>query len=463
MTTSNTPDLDRLVANVRLYAQLKAENGADGVEDRLVRLETRLRAALGEIMDLEESEEMAGREPNDLPSIRARRPDPERNDRRLRDDALDEAEYRRRLEGALLARSAGCILGSPVEGWTIDEMRDWAQSTGDSFPPAGYWSSVPNPHRLRYQTTLRSRYTADGMDGIPVDDDLVYTALGLLILEEHGPDFTTDSVADAWLKYLPFACTAEDVTLTNLQRGYPAAEAGAVDGAPVLNVSCRMSQQIGAEETARLGNPYVQWIGADIRADPWGYVSPGNPERAAELAYRDAVLSHRRNGIYGAMFFAAAISAAFVVDDPMEALRIGLQEIPADCELARAIDWAFATVSGIRDYAQANAAVTERFPGMHHVHTINNACLTLFGLHIGGTDVSTVISQTVAMGYDNDCTAATAGSIVGAVVGKEGVPTHWTAKFNNTLHTFLKGAESFSIDDVVDRFTAQAALVGASS
>ena len=83
-----------------------------------------------------------------------------------------------------------------------------------------------------------------------------------------------------------------------------------------------------AERAAEKDNPFCEWIGADIRADPWGYLAPGWPEKAAEMAWRDAYLSHRRNGIYGEMFFAAAISAAFTVDHPVEALEIGLTEIP---------------------------------------------------------------------------------------------------------------------------------------
>ena len=68
-------------------------------------------------------------------------------------------------------------------------------------------------------------------------------------------------------------------------------------------------------------------------------MAPGWPERAAAMAYTDAYLSHRRQGIYGEMFFAAAIAAAFAEDDPVAALRIGLTEIPSECTLAKAVRW----------------------------------------------------------------------------------------------------------------------------
>ncbi len=50
-----------------------------------------------------------------------------------------------------------------------------------------------------------------------------------------------------------------------------------------------------------------------------GMYVPGWPRKSAYLAYKDCSINHRRNGVYGAMFMAATISAAFVVDDPMEA------------------------------------------------------------------------------------------------------------------------------------------------
>ncbi len=96
---------------------------------------------------------------------------------------------------------------------------------------------------------------------------------------------------------------------------------------------------------------------------------------------------------------------------------------------------------------------------MNGLHTINNACLVVFGLMLGGTDFTKVISETVAMGMDNDCTAATAGSIAGAIVGKRGIPEHWHRSFNNKIHTYIRGHDVVEISDVVRRYTRQAEVL----
>ena len=426
--------LRELLNGLELYAQLKHEYGAEGVAAQVDAVEDALANALEAVRALPEDPVLAAREPDDLPSIRALRP----AGPRAIWQSFDQAEYRRRLEGALLGRFAGCTLGAPVEFWPVERMAAWAREIGDAFPPVDYWSDIPERHAFRYHTSRTDAYTRDKLDGVPVDDDVTYTLLGLLIAEEYGLDFTTAEVGRAWLRRLPMACTAEHVALENLKRGVPAEQAGATE------------------------NPYCQWIGADIRSDPWGYLAPGLPEKAAAMACRDAYLSHRRNGIYGEIFFAAAIAAAFTVDHPLAAIEIGLTEIPADCALAGDVRWALEMAPRITDYRAARAAVDARFAGMSGVHTNNNACLTIWGLSIGGTDFTRVIGETVAMGLDNDCTAATAGSIAGAIIGREGIPPHWYARFNNTVHTYLNHHPQFAIDEVVDRFTAQAAKAFAS-
>jgi ADP-ribosylglycohydrolase len=432
MAYPKDPGLRKLVERLGLYAQLKHEYGAEGIEGILGEIKQSLKDGLDRLRSLPVDEALAAKEPDALEAIRSLRPD---GPRRMWEGLA--SVYPERVAGALQGRFAGCTLGAPVEGNAIKDMAALAEENGDDFPPTDYWSSVSDGHRTRYGMSRRDAYTRSGMDGVPVDDDIAYTLLGLLILEDHGPDFTVEQVGESWLKYLPTACTAERVALANLKDGIP------------------------AERAAEVENPYTEWIGADIRSDPWGYAAAGWPEKAAEFAWRDAYISHRRQGVHGEMYFSAAIAAAFALDDPVEALKIGLTEIPKDCAVAKAVAWALDAAPGIPDYLRAREAVDKRFKGMHNVHTINNACLTVFGVAIGGTDLTKAIGETVAMGLDNDCTAATTGSIVGAVVGGSGVPEQWTRGFKNKVVSYLKGQPEFRIDDLVERFRTQAEKVHA--
>ena len=75
-------------------------------------------------------------------------------------------------------------------------------------------------------------------------------------------------------------------------------------------------------------NPDEERCGAMIRADAYGYACPGRPELAAELAWRDAGLTHRRTGIYGTMFAAAAIATAFVERDPLALIATAARYVP---------------------------------------------------------------------------------------------------------------------------------------
>ena len=330
----------------------------------------------------------------------------------------------KRMLGALMGRFAGCMLGVPVEGWNSPDLKRYAESLGMEFPPVDYWTEVTNPEGVQYSIDKRTHYRKGSIDGAAVDDDITYTLLGYQIIKDYGPDFTTADVGEAWKKYLTIACTAERVALDNLKAGVP------------------------AEKAAEINNPFIQWIGADIRADGFAYAAAGDPHLAARYGYRDAYLSHRRNGIYGEMFFAAAEAAAFTVDDPMEALHIALNEIPENCLLHKDLEWAFETCPSIHSYEEAVAAVNERFREQSHVHTNNNACLTVFGIYLGGRDFTKAIGETVAMGFDNDCTGATVGSIVGACVGIDNIPAYWYKDFNGVVRTYMVGKPEYQITEV---------------
>ncbi|KKL83370.1 hypothetical protein LCGC14_1975430, partial [marine sediment metagenome] len=363
---------DRLNQELRellLWADVRHEQGL-AVKAKMSALVSKMRSLRRELEGARRRPADERAEPNDLPAIRAARP---AGTRRMW-DKFRAGDYADRVRGAFLGRAAGCTLGAPVEGWHPDRMAALAEHNGDSFPPTDYWSAVDSPYLLRYGKDPKASYTRPGMRYVPVDDDMTYTLLGLLILEDFGPAFTTADVGAAWLKYLPVACTAEKIALANLKAGLSWRRAGVK------------------------GNPYMEGIGAGIRSDPWGYACPGWPEKAAEMAYRDAYISHRYNGIYGEMYFSAVIAAAFAVDDPVEALHIGLLEIPRRWRVSRDVRWALEVAPTVQDRMVAFKLVQKRFGpiagGMSSVHTNNNACLTVWGVTIGGRDLTRAIGTT---------------------------------------------------------------------
>lgn len=341
-----------------------------------------------------------------------------------------EEKYRDRLKGAFFARMAGCTLGAPVEGWSIDQMEEYAQKLSKRLPLDCYWPDTPCPDTPRYIRQTFADYTLPRISAVPCDDDVGYTLLSLFIAEESGKgrNFTLEDVAAAWVKYITLSYTAEEIALANLKAG------------------------VSPYDAAEKDNPYTDLIGADIRCDGYAYMAPADPEEAARMAFTDAYISHRGDGIYGAMYFAAVISAAFATGDAYAALCDGLAYIPADCALAKGLEWALGLYGKIKNYRHAAELVDKKFPGMHNVHTINNACLTVFGLSLGGRDCGRVFSECVSMAHDNDCTAATAGSIAGACYGTAALDEKWYLPFNGRINSYFNGPLFYDAEDILKRF-----------
>ena len=106
------------------------------------------------------------------------------------------------------------------------------------------------------------------------------------------------------------------------------------------------------------------------------------------------------NGVYGSMFMAAAISAAFAVGDPLEAVRIALTEIPENCLFAEGIRWALEQTPA--NYQEAYDLTWDRYRGMFNGSALTNAIHVVMGLRLGQGDFTRTIGETVAMSGDND-------------------------------------------------------------
>ena len=297
-------------------------------------------------------------------------------------------------------------------------------------------TDVTDEMRDKYKFPLRerSKWMVDQLSGAPADDDTNYTVLAQLLINRFGRDFTPANVIQFWLDMQPknAYCTAERVAFTNAVKGYL------------------------PPDTARFQNPYREWIGAQIRGDYFGYINPGDPEAAADMAWRDASISHIKNGVYGEMFVAAMLAEAAVTTDGDVArvIETGLKEIPETSRLYEAI-------RGVIGDFHAGVSQEDAFKKIHEMwdeytghgwcHTISNAMIVAASLLYGKGDYGRSACMAVQTGFDTDCNGATVGSIVGMLRGLSAIPEYWTKPFNDTLHTSLFGFTLSTISDMAEK------------
>ncbi|MFF0193688.1 ADP-ribosylglycohydrolase family protein [Streptomyces anulatus] len=348
---------------------------------------------------------------------------------------------RDRLHAAWLGRAAGCLLGKPVEKLPLEGIRALARATGD-WPPTTWFTArgVPAGLLAAHPWNRRSAATslAENIDGMPEDDDLNYPLLTLLLLQRHGRSFTTDDLARLWLDELPAGrtFTAERIAYGNLLAG------------------------VEPPETARRRNPFREWIGAQIRADVHGWTHPGDPAGAAAQAHRDAVLTHTGNGVYGAMFTAAALAvAAGGESDVHGCLAAGLRVVPPHSRYARAVRLGIETARTEGEFDAVVDRLHAVYGDTHHwVHVLPNAALLAAALTHADGDFTRSIGLAVSGGWDTDSNGATAGSLAGLLAGGPGaLPEHWTAPLKNRLATSVPGFDRAGFDTLA-ALTHQEAL-----
>lgn len=367
-------------------------------------------------------------EPTGLPGIRAactRWPAPRTRPVTLGPD---------RLHAAWLGRAAGCLLGKPVEKLPLAGIRALARATGN-WPLTTWFTArgLPGELAAAHPWNRRSAPTslAENIDGMPEDDDLNYALLTVLLLQRHGRGFSTSDLARLWLDELPAGrvFTAERVAYRNL-----------LDG-------------VEPPDTARHRNPFREWIGAQIRADVHGWTHPGDPGAAAEQAHRDAVLTHTANGVYGAMFTAAALAeAAGGETDVHGCLAAGLRVVPPRSRYARAVRLGVQAARAERDFDTVVDRLHDTYGSTHHwVHVLPNAALLAAALTHADGDFGRSIGCAVSGGWDTDSNGATAGSLAGLLAGRAAaLPDHWTAPLKNRLATSVPGFDSVGFDTLAE-------------
>lgn len=384
-------------------------------------------------------------EPSDLEGIRSRRPrglDARRKEAwggfgeraSAGDNSSGSGVLRKKIHGAWMGRICGCLLGKTVEGIRTNELVPLLQQSGN-YPMHRYIRSTDVTEEMRENYSFFKGRTefcfADQVSFMPYDDDTNYVVLAQKVIEKYGRDFTPYDMSQEWLRLQPVTsyCTAEAVAYRNF----------------FLSVQ--------PPDSAVYRNPFREWIGAQIRGDYFGYINPGNPEAAAELAWRDASISHVKNGIYGEMYVAAMLAAAAVTEDIHEIIRCGMAQIPEKSRLYEHLE----TVLG---WHGGGVSAEECFDRIHRewdehtaygwCHTISNAMIVTAALLYGEGDYGKSVCLAVQTGFDTDCNGATVGSVLGMRNGIDGISEEWQMPVHGMLQTTIFGVGTVAVTDLAD-------------
>jgi hypothetical protein len=378
-------------------------------------------------------------EPNDLTSIWAEC-DPARPAGLIAE--VDPADIAGRVEAAFQGAVCGCILGKPLEiNPTLSDIRTAAESCGE-WPLSDYVSdellaALKGHHGSAVECKRgHIRYVAP-------DDDINYTILGMLVLEKHGVDFTKKNLMRLWMLNLPPLWTFGP-------------ERNVLAQATVDSMGGESEPQF--DYWANEWNPRNELCGAAIRVDAYGYATPGNPELAAKLAWRDSSMTHVRTGIYGSMYIAAAISTAFVAETPMDIFETALKFVPRKSRFHEVVSDCFEMVAAASDWLDGYAKINRKYGEYGHCQVFQECGLLISSARFA-KDVADAFCMQVAQGCDTDCFGEIIGSIMGAYFGPGHLDERWLAPFNDDIRTSLGNFHERSLSAVAKRMAQLPALV----
>ncbi|MFW9938652.1 MAG: ADP-ribosylglycohydrolase family protein [Candidatus Thorarchaeota archaeon] len=342
-------------------------------------------------------------------------------------------QYYNKVLGSWIGRIAGDFVGAPVEFMPYFDIKS----------KYGKITYFPEPINLSY-----------------VNDDEMYEICALIALEKKGINLTSKDIAEEWINLLyKMNYTAEKVALDNLRAG------------------------IWPPESGRFNNEYFDAIGAQMRADIWGQITPGCPIMAKKYAEIDGCISHSGIGIEGEIFIAVLISQAFFEKNIQKNIQMALEFIPKKENslytqfVLKAMDiysqfpenytkgrrelirfWNKVRKDLVKDTPindlKRLSFLTEIKPDIHtpDVHVLPNIGIIILSLLYGAKNNVDPLGKSICisamMGLDTDCNCGNIGAILGAQIGAKEIPQKWSDPLKDTFSTFVKGYEKWKITDL---------------
>ena len=185
-----------------------------------------------------------------------------------------------------------------------------------------------------------------------------------------------------------------------------------------------------------LNNPHADDIDYQIEADYSGLMSPGMPNSSSEISDKIGHIMNYGDGWYGGVYVGAMYALAFVSDDIEFIVKEALKTIPEQSVFYQCIsdvikwhkefpdDWKRTWFECEKKWSSDIGCPDGVFVPFNIDAVINNAYVVI-GLLYGNGDFYKTIDIATRCGQDSDCNPATAGGIIGALLGYSNIPEYW--------------------------------------
>jgi hypothetical protein len=185
-----------------------------------------------------------------------------------------------------------------------------------------------------------------------------------------------------------------------------------------------------------LNNPHADDIDFQIEADFAGLMAPGMVNTASDICDKIGHIMNYGDGWYGGVYVAAMYSLAFVSNDVNYVVNQALKAIPEESGFYKCISDVIQWHAEFpNDWSQTWNLVQQNYSedigcpdGVYRDLNIDakiNAAYIVIGLLYGEGDFSETLNVSTHCGQDSDCNPASAGGILGTILGYSNIPEEW--------------------------------------
>ena len=185
-----------------------------------------------------------------------------------------------------------------------------------------------------------------------------------------------------------------------------------------------------------VNNPHADDIDFQIEADFSGLMAPGMPNTAVAIGDPIGHIMNYGDGWYGGAYVGAMYALAFTSTDANYIVKESLKIIPQQSTfyqcIADVIKWhGQYPADWKRNWFEIQKKWSDEVgcsDGVFRAYNIDaklNSAYIVLGLLYGGGDFTKTMEISTRAGQDSDCNPASAGGILGTMLGYDKIPAYW--------------------------------------